>query len=140
MIDKNTGKLTFYSGKNIFPTAELSEIKALKLSAVQEEQDWGNGWIHYTIRNVDVSGIYFNMTFFYHEKTLKSISFIIKDSPFDMDTGWETWGEQREKEKAEFYNDWLNKELGTDRNFAWGTIRATYDPKSAGSSIVIRYK
>lgn len=139
MIDKNTGNLTLDSGKAILSTTSLGEIKDFKLSEVQEEQDMGNGWVHFTVRNVEVSGTYFIITFIFHEKALESVLFVINDSPFDLNIGWESWSEQKERNNAVLYNNWLNKEIGTSRNFSWGNVWATYDPKSGGSSMGIRY-
>jgi hypothetical protein len=140
MIDKNTGQLTISKDKAISPTTTLSEIKAFKLSDIEEECNLGNGWIHYTFKNVEAFAKFFHFTFYFFGENLKSIEFIINESPFDLNTGWDSWSEQREKENALLYNNWLNKEIGTVRNFTWGNVLADYDPKSGGSSIFIRYK
>ncbi|MBK0403802.1 hypothetical protein I5M27_12450 [Adhaeribacter sp. BT258] len=140
MIDKKSGNLTLGNINTISPTTTLSEIKAFKLSEVEEESDLGNGWIHYTLRNVEESGKFFNLIFFFYKENLESVSFVVKDSPFNLNSGWDSWSEKTEREKAVTYNNWLNKEIGTGRSFSWGDAWATYDPKSGGSSMGIRYK
>ncbi|PSR55618.1 hypothetical protein AHMF7605_19955 [Adhaeribacter arboris] len=140
MIDKNTGQLTFGTGKTVFPITTLSELKAINLSAVHEEGVLGNEWIHYTVKNVLIAGKFFYLTFFFHEEILDSVSFIFNDCEIDLTSNWDCWSEKREKENAVLYNNWLDKEIGTSRNFLWGTVWASYDPKSGGSSIGISYK
>ena len=139
MIDKKSGQLTLGNVKTISPTTALSEIKAFKLSEIQEERDLGNGWIHYTVRNVEESGEFFIFIFFFYKENLDSVSFVVNDSPFDLNSGWDSWSEKTEREKAVKYNSWLNKEIGIGRKFPWGNIWTDYDQKSGGSSIFIRY-
>lgn len=100
MIDKNTGRLAFGNAKTVSITTTLIELKAMKLGEVQEESDMGNGWLHYNVRNVEASGSFFLFTFCFCEATLKSISFVIKDSSFDLGKGWGSWSQQKELEHA----------------------------------------
>ncbi|ALJ00713.1 hypothetical protein [Rufibacter tibetensis] len=139
MIDKDTGSLTFGSGKIVSPKTSLSELIALKLSEEHEERKLGNGWIHYIVRNVEESGRFLNLTFIYHEESLYSVSFVVDGSPFKSSGGWGYWDEQRERRNAVIYEEWLSGEIGADRNFTWGSAWVTYDPKGGGSSIGIKY-
>ncbi|WP_207431206.1 hypothetical protein [Sabulibacter ruber] len=140
MIDRNTGHLTFSLDKVVTQTTTLADLKGFAFGEMQEERNLLNGWIHFVVKNVEMSGKYLNITFFFHQEALNSVTFIINNSPFDLESGWGTWNEKEEREKVIFFTQWLEEQVGPARNFTWGHIWAAYDPLSGGSSIGIRYK
>ena len=64
----------------------------------------------------------------------------MSDTKFDFDKGWDTWTEEKELADLEIYKAWLANELGTLKDFDWGTVWASYGKKGASSSIGLRYK
>jgi hypothetical protein len=104
-----------------------------------ECRDPGNGWTHYSIRNIQLKDTYFNMTFYFDNDVLKMTSFVVSDKII-VESSWDDWSEKSEMKKRNFYDNWLTKEIGKNRKFEWGTIGAFYDNKGGFSSIVLNYK
>jgi hypothetical protein len=139
MIDKKTGNIIF--GKDILINLNLDfdSVSKMGLGESQEVDDKGNGWIWLRIKNISNSGYFFNISFAFKNQILKELSFIVSDKRFDSNSNWSDWTEQKELDDLEFYNDWLNKKIGKQREFDWGNIWATYDRKGGSSSIGLRY-
>jgi hypothetical protein len=102
-------------------------------------RDVKTGWKHYSVRNIKINDNYFFITFYFDNDVLKMIDFIVSDS-FIAQGSWDDWNEDIELQKRVFYNDWLTKEIGNNRQFTWGTIGSYYDNKGGFSSIVLKYK
>lgn len=139
MIDIKTGNITFDKDFVLNQNSDFDSVSKMDLGEIQEVDDLGNGWTWLRIKNISNSGYFLNMSFAFKNQILKELSFIVSDKRYASNSNWSDWSEQKELDDLEFYNDWLNKEIGNQREFDWGNIWATYDRKGGSSSIGLRY-
>jgi len=140
MIDKETGNIIFDKDLVINIKSDFDSVSKMGLGESQDVDDIGNGWIWLRIKNISNSGYFFNISFAFKKQILKELCIIVSDKKFDSDSNWTDWTEQKELDDLVFYKDWLNKEVGKQREFDWGQIWADYDRKGGSSSIGLRYK
>ncbi|WP_419803432.1 hypothetical protein [Mucilaginibacter sp.] len=124
----------FIISQQTTPEEIISYFKKANL----EIRDINNGWKHYSIRNFKVKDTYISMMFFFNIDNLNSIGFIVDDKI--TTSSWDDWSLEKELNKKDYYEDWLINQIGKVRQFAWGRIDASYDNKSASSSIYLKYK
>jgi len=139
MIDIKTGNITLDKDFIINQNSTFDSVCKMGLGEILEVDDMVNGWTWLRIKNVSVSGLFFNISFAFNNLTLKELSFIVSDKKFDLESNWVDWREQNEVEKLKTFKDWLKKEIGRQRKFDWGEIWADYDRKGGFSSIGLRY-
>ena len=139
MIDINTGNITLNKDFIINRNSNFDSVRKLELGEIQEVDDMGNGWIWLRIKNILVSGEYFNISFAFDNLKIKELSFIVSDKKFNLESKSTDWNEQKESEKLKMYQDWLKKKIGSQRQFNWGEIWTDYDKKGGCSSIGLRY-
>ena len=139
MIDIKTGQIIINKVLIINKNSDFDFVYKMELGEIQEVDDLGNGWIWLRIKNIETSGYFFHISFAFNNHKLKEINLIVSNKKFDLNSNWSNWSEQKELEALQFYNNWLNKEIGNQREFNWGEVWADYDPKSGSSSIGLRY-
>ncbi len=140
MINKDNGQIFFGGKTTIGPDSSLQEILFLNLGQSRNRGDYENGWSWLTERNVLLDNKYYIINFHLFNNKLKSIDFVFSDNKFNLEFDWDSWSESQELINLEKYKIWLNNELDNKKDFDWGEVWATYDSKSGGSSIGIRYK
>ncbi|HEY2580847.1 MAG TPA: hypothetical protein VGI43_03525 [Mucilaginibacter sp.] len=102
-----------------------------------EVRDVKTGYIHYTIRDINLKNYYFYFSLCFFGDKLARLTFGFKDQPGML--SWDDWSEAKEIQRKVEYDHWLNDEIGTLRTFPWGTIVTFFDGKGGGSGIVLRY-
>lgn len=141
MINKVNGHLELTSNITLRPFMSLSEFKNLDFATSLNEWNVGTGWFWYSFDNQKIDDKYFSFSCAFLKEEFQEVSFVFNDSKVDKkDDSWETWNEEEEIKKSKIFNDWLNSELGSKREFDWGNVWASYDPKGGSSSIGVRYK
>jgi hypothetical protein len=139
IIDSVNGHLKFASSFTISSRTTPEEIiqyfgqKNVSINNVK------TGWKHYSVRNVKINDTYFIITFYFDNDILKMLDFIVSDKPI-VAGSWDDWSEKKGLQNRDYYNDWLTKEIGSNRQFSWGTVNSFYDSKGGFSSIVLKYK
>jgi hypothetical protein len=139
MIDIRTGHITIDTNLTINKNSDFESVRKMKLGEIQQVDDMGNDWIWIRIKNIVISGYFFNFSFGFNKNRIKELYFAMSDSRFDINSDWSESSEKKELGKLEFYNDWLKKEIGSQRLFDWGQVWADYDRKGGFSSIGLRY-
>ena len=141
MIDQRTGSIHIADDIAIGHNDNFDYIKNLNLGQKQEIWYVKNGVIWITERNIKIEEQYFIISFAFFEEKLNTIVFVLSDEPSALEsTGWDNYSEIKEREDAKKYDAWLTNEIGSEREFKWGRVYASYDPKSGGSSIGIVYE
>ena len=140
MIDKNNGRIIISDTIQIKHNDFQQDILLLNIGQTNKQWDHKNGWAWVQENNVFVDNKYFVFQFGFFENRLKELFLSLSDTKFDIDKGWDTWSEKKELADLQKYRQWLANELGTQKDFDWGTVWASYDAKGGSSSIGIRYK
>jgi len=99
-------------------------------------RDMNNGYIHYFIRNINIQNSNFSFNLVFNQEQLSSITFNFDTLPTD---NWDNWSEEKELKRLEKYNNWLNHQIGSKRDYQWGNIGAYFDRKGGWTSMVLRY-
>lgn len=140
MIDKKTGRIIISEAIQIKHNDLQQDVLSLNIGQTNKQWEHNNGWAWLQESNVFVDNKYFVFQFGFFENRLKEMFFCISDAKFDIDKSWDTWSEKKELADLEKYKVWLTNELGTQTDFDWGTVWASYDAKGGNSSISLRYK
>ena len=139
IIDIENGHLRFENGFTVSSQTIQEEIVQYFGQENVSINDIKTGWKHCSVRNIKINDTYFIITFYFDNDILKKLDFIISDKLI-VDGSWDDWSEKKELQNRDYYNDWLTKEIGSDRQFVWGTVNSFYDSKGGFSSIVLKYK
>jgi hypothetical protein len=139
IIDNKNGHLRVSSDFAVSTKTTPEELVHFFGQENVDIRDVKTGWKHYSVRNIKINDNYFLITFYFDNDVLKMLDFIVNDR-FIVQGSWDDWNENIELQKRDFYNDWLTKEIGNNRQFAWGTIGSYYDNKGGFSSIILKYK
>ena len=139
IIDSVNGHLRFANSFSVSSRTTPEEIVQYFGQENVSINDVKTGWKHYSARNVKINYTYFIITFYFDNDILKMLDFIISDEPI-VACSWDDWSEKKELQNRDYYNDWLTKEIGSKRQFTWGTVNSFYDSKGGFSSIVLKYK
>ena len=139
MIDVNTGLLTIPGEITIKPLSEKRELYDFFKNNNAETWNVKNGWEHYYLRNFKIENKYFFFDFMFYNEILNRVDFCFYDNPV-KNASWDEWSETKELERKEEFENWLTKESGNARDFAWGKVNAYYDSKGGSSGITIAYE
>ena len=139
IIDTRTGELRF--AKDFLVSKQTTPEEVISYFGQDNVvfRDMNTGWKHYVVRNAKVNDTYFIFTFYFHNDILKMLDFIVSDK-FIVAGSWADWSEKKELQNLDYFNDWLTKEIGSNRQFVWGTINSYYDSNGGCSSIVLKYE
>src|SRR5262249_2532980 len=80
----------------------------------------------------------FFVALYFYQGTVESIDLAIDSEEFG--SSWDDWTEEKEMKRKETQDAWLVANTGsTSHVYDWGAVGSSYDPRSGGSSITIRY-
>ncbi|RYU83237.1 hypothetical protein [Hymenobacter persicinus] len=137
-LNATTGTLHLAASSSISSATSAAELATLFAPAPVEHSAAHGGYTHYFIRAVPLDEGQGSFRLIYFHQRLDSISFAFYPDG-QAHLSWNDWSEQQEQRLAAEYDAWLTKQVGSRRQFAWGTVWAEYDPRSGGSSIGMRY-
>jgi hypothetical protein len=139
IIDSANGHLRFANSFTVSSQTTPEEIVHYFGQENVSINDVKTGWKHYSVRNIKINDTYFIITFYFDDDILKMLDFIVSDKLM-VAGSWDDWSEKKELQNRDYYDSWLTKQIGTNRQFLWGTINSFYDSKGGFSSIVLKYK
>jgi len=137
MINKNTGEI------------EISEVKvgpkfrkrnfiesSLYAQVIHEESIT---YSRYVLKPQKIDNeIFAVVLYFKQEEQLEFVSLSIL--PDQKMPSWENWSKEEQLQKKRANDKWLEKQLGPPPyKYGWGELSSLYDPRSATSTITIRY-
>ncbi len=99
-----------------------------------EVNDLKNGWSHIICRELELQEKTFYFNFCFYENSLKIISISFQSKHLNR-----SYSKQNELKKKNLFNKWLTSEVGKERAFSWGEVRAEFDTKNGFSNILINY-
>jgi hypothetical protein len=106
-----------------------------------EAQDWiqticAPNHESYTLSGTwEIHGTNVGLTVWFERGWLTSITIFSRSGA----TGWDTWSEGDALRQRDELEQLLAAAYGSRRQFPWGTLDATYDPRSGSSGIAVRY-
>ena len=139
MIDKKSGELVIKSiHLRLGPRLSRSEFLSFPIGKSAKIVVKNEPFCSYNIGKHEISGFIFAVTIYFYYETLESISISSVDNESTLRSDW---SEEKELEKKEIHDRWLNQMLGKSSShyYKWGEVWSGYDPKAGFSSIEIRY-
>jgi len=82
LLDVETGAFLFSDQFKVDTATTKSELVNYFGVEQVDISDMGNEWAHYTVRNIEVSGIHFIFTFYYQNESLNRIDIMTKKNGF----------------------------------------------------------
>lgn len=138
MIDIQTGELISDSGNRIGPNIKRDMFLASEISENATIFVKNEPWCSYRVAELRISGLNFIIILFFYGQDLNRIDMLNSNPQFGET--WNDWSEEKELQRKESHEKWLDKIIGSKRNFSWGNIDSVYDQKSGTSLIIITYK
>lgn len=137
MIDPKTGQVHFdRPAMDIAPSLTRSGFLKSELAKGTKtfmENEPGHSW---KLAETYVAQLPFLVILYFHQERLGSIT--LYANPV-LDTSWADWSEEKELQRKALHDQWLDRCLGSRRDFPWGSVGSEYDPRSGSSTITIRY-
>lgn len=133
ILNFDTGKIFLAEGISIASNTQPNELKGYFGKSDLKSLSMGNGWVHYSIKNIRIADEYFIFIFLFYKDFLKTVSFVISTLPFS-EASWNDWSKEKEIKNKNFFENWLSKQIGSQRSFTWGNVNAVLDQKGGGGS------
>lgn len=135
--DLASGVLTFYPSLNTIGPGTLQD-QFLQTKEGSQSQVFVAASPHISFKlseTWDLQGIMLGGILWFAHGVLASVSIFVVSSG----QSWSDWSEQAAQKERRRLEQLLTTTYGATRAFAWGTVHASYDPRSGSSSIVVRY-
>ena len=139
MLDSSKGHITLPNNTVITKFTTLETINRQSDIGNTFSVDYNNGYSSAQLKKVKSNDFFFYFDFNFKEGSLNTISFTILTREETSQT-WDDWSEKNEKLKVNRQEKWLNSILGRKRDFNWGKVSNSFDPKSGSARIVIQLK
>ena len=139
MIDNKSGELVIESiPLRIGRRLSRSEFLYLPVGKAAKIVVKNEPFCSYNIGQHEISDLVFVVIIYFYGELLESVSLTSVDDK--TSESWTDWSEEKELEKKEIHERWLNQLLGKSSfQYKWGEVWSGYDPKAGFSSIEIRY-
>jgi hypothetical protein len=139
MLDPQSGSLILGPTICLRPAASLEAVRTLLVAETTELRDLQTGWQWLLMRNVQVDSLYYLLHLGFEQQRLRRVALVVSPTPFAFPATWDGWSAEVEAHRLARLKHWIRAEVGQESDFAWGTVSAEYDPRSAGSSVTINY-
>ena len=92
----------------------------------------------FSVGSYELAGLSLSVSVGFYGEQLETIG-LFHDAKA-LGSSWADWSEEKERQRKQIHDQWLLALTGYASHFyAWGESWSDFDPKSGGSSIVIRY-
>ncbi len=140
MLDHHTGFLTLSPTIYLHPGDSLQVVRMLLSGEETDLRAMGTDWQWLSIRNVQVVSQYYILQLGFYQDQLCRVSLVVSPIRFPAAVTWDGWAADAEWRRLAVLKQWVREQVGREGEFLWGSITASYDSRSAGSSITIEYK
>ncbi len=103
-------------------------------------RDMQNGYTNYSLWNIKIGTLYFIFTFYFFNKIINKISFILNKKPYNTDENWNDFNVKRNIKEGKFMEKWLINQIQNNQlNYNWGKVYMSYDHHNLSFSCTIEY-
>ncbi len=139
-INPATGEFTINNDFVVSNTTTIHELINYFGENKMRLSDMKNGHINYRIDNLKICDYYFIITFYFFNTTIMSISFILKDKPYDGNNSWDNFNEQEQIKEGKLIKQWMAKQMKGDfKTRDWGSAATYYDVHNLSTLCIIKY-
>lgn len=138
MIDQETGEIRFPNWTQSLSHATTRE-QFLRSSLAQGAnlQVKNEPYCSWQLKPTEWNDKWWTVVLYFEDEKLYQI--LLTASEHEIGQGWQSWSEEMEKSRKEYYSVVLEQLLGTMRRFPWGSIETSYDGKSGSSCMIVHY-
>ena len=139
-FDAAPGTLTTDTGERIGPSLTRGAFLASSLAEGGRVLVENPPWMSWAIGR-SIAGRPFGLGLYFEGERLDLVLLALDEAAFGGPT-WDDWTLEGEMDRNAAHRAWLASiapSIGEDRTFPWGRVVSTYDSKSGGSEIVLRY-
>jgi len=149
MIDRDTGALVLRAGR-VEPSTTRTAFRASPLAAPARWDDMHTGWMDAELPSEADGDRKIGVRLIFEGERLDGYRLWIVDPRYG--TSWDDWSEEKELAHRDAHDAWLVEKLGPGErarapggmelgySLPWGDVWSTYDPRSGGSSIGVRFR
>jgi hypothetical protein len=140
MIDPRTGEFSFEQPPLRFGP-RLSRAEFLAATWAHNASDFvvNEPWHSWKLSGTYLSAsIPFVVILYYHGEKLSLVETCHSDPKFG--TSWSDYTIEKEMQRKESHDRWLDTCLGHERTYSWGRVASVHDSKGGGTTIMVRYK
>jgi hypothetical protein len=137
MLDKSTGEIYIESiPVKLGPRFTRRDLACTQVAA--QPQVVNEPYHSFSLGEQQIAAQPFFVVLYFYGQQLESIDLAYSAEEFG--TSWDDWSEEGELRRKQWHDDWLRRQTGyASHVYGWGEISSAYDPRSGGSSIIIRY-
>jgi hypothetical protein len=138
-FELQTGTLTTDEGERIRPDMTRATFLASSLATGAEILVRNEPWVSWAAARA-IDRRRFRLGIYFEGERLDMLILALDDPAFG--TSWDDWTRERELGRKAAHEAWLatvDPSIEDGRDEPWGFIGSTFDEKSGGSEIVIRY-
>lgn len=139
IFDPATGTLTADDGAEIGPELTKTGFLASALAAGAEFLVANEPHRSWSVAR-SIGGRPFRVGLWFEGERLAMVVAVLDDPSYGR--SWADWSREREDARKAAHEAWLaafDPSIGDGRDYPWGFVSSTYDDRSGGSEIVIRY-
>jgi hypothetical protein len=139
-IDLATGTITTDDGDRIGPGLRRAAFEASSAAADADVLTSNEPWMSWSLTR-HISGRPFRLGLYFHGDRLEMAVLALDEPAFGA--SWADWSLASELARKAAHEAWLaalDPTLGDGRAFPWGALDSSYDQKSGGSQITLRYQ
>ncbi len=137
LINLRNGNINLGGNNYIIPHMPIK--KSIINNLTPTLRDMKTGYVWYDFKNIHYKKQNINLSVCCYNNLVKSIQVLPKHKELHTNGTWKNWSEKREMENLQYYEDWLETEIGNIKNYSWGKISCQFDKRSGSSSITINY-
>lgn len=138
-LSPTTGAFSPMEGLSFSPGDTLDSVR--KVTAQIQHRTYGDEdkrfW--FELKNLPHEVGFLTITLIFEKRKLGAISLTLTKTKIEDGGAW-IWSEEHEKEMLEEFQRWIQQELGEARNFPWGGVHASYNPRDVRTDALISYQ
>lgn len=137
-LDSRTGTLDLGEARVLGPETTHDQFRSSPLGLASRPLILNGPWRSYSLPRIAEGVVTFQVAIYFEGESATMLE-IANASP-EFGRSWADWSPENEERRRAWHGRWLAETQGVlPGDFAWGSLSSMTDPKSGGSSIVLRF-
>ena len=135
IIDRKTGEVNL-NGLKFNLQSSLDEVLN-RVEGSLNLTDQRVGWDVYEVRDLEIGKNQITLRLLFYHRRLEIVEFYLRFHNLTEPKTWEEWTPEFESKKHIALAEWLEDQVGGEREFKWGKLSVIADKKGGYSSVVM---
>ena len=137
-IDPRTGTVDLGEGRELGPATTHDQFRASRLGLASTPLILNGRWRSYSLPRIAEGNVSFAVAIYFEGESATMLE-LANASP-EFGKSWDDWSPENEARRRAWHDRWLAEAQGVaPGEFPWGRLASMTDPKSGGSSIILRF-